>query len=137
MPDNIILRMKHFGELLGIAFQIKDDILDYQINSLTGKPVGNDIKERKLTLPLIHALEIAENPERKKVLRILNNPGKDGQEFRLILDFVNRFNGLGFAEGKMNEYASLAIKELESMPESEIKALHEFVSCAIEGKRYW
>jgi octaprenyl-diphosphate synthase len=132
MPDNIILKMKHFGELLGIAFQIKDDILDYQINSLTGKPVGNDIKERKLTLPLIHALEIAENPERKKVLRILNNPGKDGQEFRLILDFVNRFNGLGFAEDKMNEYASLAIKELESMPESEIKAsLHEFVSYAI------
>jgi octaprenyl-diphosphate synthase len=132
MPDDTVNKMKRFGELLGIAFQIKDDILDYQINSLTGKPKGNDIQERKLTLPLIHALENAENTDRKMVLKILNQTGKNSYEFHTILDFVNRHNGLTFAEEKMNDFAAQALKELAPFPESGIKvALREFVSYTI------
>lgn len=136
MPDDTVNSMKRFGELLGIAFQIKDDILDYQINSLTGKPKGNDIQERKLTLPLIHALETAENSDRKMVLKILNHAVKSSHEFRTILDFVNRYNGLAFAEEKMNDYAAQALKELDPFPESGIKvALREFVSYTIQRNK--
>jgi octaprenyl-diphosphate synthase len=132
MSDEIVNRMKRFGELLGIAFQIKDDMLDYQLNSLTGKPKGNDIQERKLTLPLIYALETAEGSDKRRVLRVLNRVGKNAHEFREVLDFVNRFNGLAFAEEKMNDFASQALLELTPFPESEVKkALCEFVSYTI------
>jgi octaprenyl-diphosphate synthase len=132
MTDEIVEKMQHFGELLGIAFQIKDDLLDYQINSLTGKPTGNDIKERKLTLPLIHALEQAETSERKRILRLLNNSRKNAREFREIIDFVTHNHGLTFAEEKMNEYAFLALKELDQFSNTEIKdSLHEFVEYTI------
>jgi octaprenyl-diphosphate synthase len=132
MPDDTVNRMKRFGELLGIAFQIKDDILDYQINSLTGKPKGNDIQERKLTLPLIHALETAERSDRKIILKILNQTGKNSYEFHTVLDFINRFNGLTFAEERMNDFASQALQELDPFPENNIKtALREFVSYTI------
>jgi octaprenyl-diphosphate synthase len=132
MPDEVVKKMQRFGELLGIAFQIKDDLLDYQINNKTGKPAGNDIKEKKLTLPLIHALEMSTTPERKRILRLLNHSGKSNHDFREILDFVTRNNGLTFAEEKMNEYSSLALQELGDFPNPEIQeSLHEFVSYTI------
>jgi octaprenyl-diphosphate synthase len=132
MTDEVVKKMHHFGELLGIAFQIKDDLLDYQINSFTGKPTGNDIKERKLTLPLIHALELAETSERKRILRLLNNSRKNAHDFREIMDFVTQNHGLAFAEEKLNEYAFMALKELDQFSNVEIKdALREFVEYTI------
>jgi octaprenyl-diphosphate synthase len=132
MPDDVVKKMQHFGELLGIAFQIKDDLLDYQINSLSGKPAGNDLKDRKLTLPLIHALESADSFERKKILRLLNNSSKNGQEFHEVMDFVKEHEGLTFAEEKMKDYASAAMAELDEFPNLNIKdSMREFVEYTI------
>jgi octaprenyl-diphosphate synthase len=111
--------MRNFGELLGIAFQIKDDLLDYQINSFTGKPAGNDIQEKKLTLPLIHALEKAEMAERNRILRIMNNSDRSSKKFNEVLTFINKYNGIGYAETEMHAYASRAlntISEFETSP---------------------
>jgi octaprenyl-diphosphate synthase len=136
MPDNIVKDMQKFGELLGIAFQIKDDLLDYQVNSITGKPSGNDIQENKLTLPLIHALEMANSTEKKRVLRLLNNSNKNSFKFADVLEFINNNKGILYAEAKMNEYASLAMKELNKFPNVEIrKSLDEFVIYTIQRNR--
>jgi octaprenyl-diphosphate synthase len=132
VPDDTVQTMQRFGEKLGIAFQIKDDLLDYQMNNKTGKPAGNDIKERKLTLPLIHALEIAPTTERKDILRLLNRSGKSNHEFHVVLDFVNRHDGLAFAEKKMTDFADSAMEELNAFPNLEIRdTLHKFVEYTI------
>ena len=132
VSEDVVKQMRHFGELLGIAFQIKDDLLDYQINSLSGKPSGNDLKDRKITLPLIHALEISDTSERKHILRLLNNSGQHAHEFKNVLDFVIRHQGLSYAEEQMNAYASSALKELEAFPNIEIKdSLGAFVDYTI------
>lgn len=131
--DEIIGKMQKFGELLGIAFQIKDDLLDYQINSLTGKPAGNDIQEKKLTLPLIHALEKASKEDRTRILRIMNNNSKSSEKFREVLGFINKFGGITYSELRMKEYAALAVHELDGFPHTEIrKALNDFVEYAIQ-----
>ena len=78
--EETIARMKLFGENIGIAFQIKDDLLDYSGNSLTGKREGNDIKEKKITLPLIHALREAGPVERRKIIRIIRKKKKGRKE---------------------------------------------------------
>jgi len=132
MPDDIIKKMHNFGQLLGIAFQIKDDLLDYQPNKLTGKPSGNDLKERKLTLPLILALEQAETAEKRHILRLLNHSGKNAHELSEISDFVIQNQGLSFAAQQMNEFAATALKELDHFDNSEIReTLHEFVEFTI------
>jgi octaprenyl-diphosphate synthase len=128
----LVNKMKKFGELLGIAFQIKDDLLDYQINSLTGKPKGNDIQEKKLTLPLIHAIEASQYGDRTRILRIMNNTDKGHRKFTEILSFINRFEGIQYAEHKMNEYAQRAKEEIQSFNNNEINAaLTGFVDYAI------
>jgi len=136
MPDDIVEKMQYFGELLGIAFQIKDDLLDYQINILTGKPVGNDIQEKKLTLPLIHSLDMAETNERKRILRLINNSDKGTQKIHTILDFIHKNNGLNYAEKKMNEYALMALNEITQFPNVEIReSLHDFIYYTIQRNK--
>lgn len=130
--DEAVKQMHRFGELLGIAFQIKDDLLDYQLNSVSGKPSGNDLKDRKLTLPLIHALEIAESSEKRKILRLLNKSVGNSQEFHEVLGFVEKNEGLTYAEKKMKEYASSALAMLDSFPDIEIKdSMRTFVEFTI------
>lgn len=136
MPDSIVKNMQHFGELLGIAFQIKDDLLDYQINSLTGKPLGKDIQEKKLTLPIIHALQMADIVQKKKIIRLLNSSKHAPHKFKEILEFININNGITYSEMKMNEYASLALSELNQFPNIEIReTLHEFVNYTISRNK--
>lgn len=131
-PDDVVKKMQHFGEQLGIAFQIKDDLLDYQADRLSGKPKGNDLKDRKLTLPLIHALEMAEPSEKKRILRLLNNSAAHAQEFREVSDFVVKHHGLTFAEEKMREYADAALAELDQFPNEKIKeSMREFTEFTI------
>jgi octaprenyl-diphosphate synthase len=113
--------MQEFGILLGIAFQIKDDLLDYQINKLSGKPAGNDIQEKKLTLPLIHALQMSNLLERKSILHLMNSSDKGARKTKVILDFITRNNGFIYAEVKMNEYATRASDHLMQFPESPIR----------------
>lgn len=136
-PEEIVSKMRYFGELLGIAFQIKDDLLDYQVNSLTGKPIGNDIQEKKLTLPLIHALEQADAAEKRRILKIMNNSSdKSSQKVRSLRDFIISHEGLTYAEMKMKEYASRALNELNEFPNMEIReALTEFVNYTIERNK--
>lgn len=135
--EEIVTKMRYFGELLGIAFQIKDDLLDYQVNSLTGKPIGNDIQEKKLTLPLIHALEKADASEKRRILKIMNNStDKSSQKIRSVRDFIISHEGLTYAEMKMKEYASRALSELNEFPNMEIReALTEFVNYTIERNK--
>jgi octaprenyl-diphosphate synthase len=132
MPDETVAKMQRFGELLGIAFQIKDDLLDYQPHSLSGKPLGNDLKEKKLTLPLIHALEQAAPEEKKKILRLMHKPGKNSGTFREVLEFVEHQGGLAYADLKMNEYVSQALEILSEFPEGESKeSLRQFAAYTI------
>jgi octaprenyl-diphosphate synthase len=136
-PAEVVEKMKYFGETLGIAFQIKDDLLDYQINSLTGKPAGNDIQEKKLTLPLIHALESSDIKKRNSILHLMNN-GKTNksEKFSEILSFINHHKGLDYAENKMNEFAALALKQIEDFPNVEIRdTLRDFVHFTISRNK--
>lgn len=123
-----IARMKELGENIGMAFQIKDDLLDYTGDGLTGKREGNDIKEKKITLPLIHALREVGPLERRRVLRLLRRKKKGSREIRDVIDFVRKHKGLEYAESKMQEYSDRTIRILEAYPDSETKtALIEFV----------
>jgi octaprenyl-diphosphate synthase len=134
-PDTIQL-MKEFGENIGIAFQIRDDILDYEGTGLTGKTVGNDIKERKITLPLIHALEQCPNSRKRHVLGIVKNKKKTKSEISEVISFVSDFGGIDYAELKMNQYRDKALAILDSFPDSEVKeSLKEFVLYTTSRKK--
>jgi octaprenyl-diphosphate synthase len=126
-PDTIQL-MKDFGENIGIAFQIRDDILDYEANGLTGKTVGNDIKERKITLPLIHALELASSSRKKEILSVVKSKKKTKSEIDDVIRFVSTSGGLEYAELKMNQYRDKALAILDSYPQSDVRdSLKSFV----------
>lgn len=120
--------MKDFGENIGIAFQIRDDILDYEANGLTGKTVGNDIKERKITLPLIHSLELASSSRKKEILSVVKSKKKTKSEIDDVIRFVSTSGGLEYAELKMNQYRDKALAILDSYPQSDVKdSLKSFV----------
>lgn len=124
-----------FGEYLGIAFQIKDDILDFEgTSSIMGKPTGNDLREKKLTLPLIYALNQA---ERYEVIGIKNKiRGKlSNKDVEFILQFVNQYSGIEYANRKAREYADKALAILEKYPNSDSKtALANLVEFILERK---
>ncbi|MGD0342094.1 MAG: polyprenyl synthetase family protein [Bacteroidales bacterium] len=127
-PDTIQL-MKDFGENIGIAFQIRDDILDYEANGFTGKIVGNDIKERKITLPLIHSLELASSSRKRKILSIVKSKKKTKEEISEVIKFVTTTGGLEYAETKMNQYRDKALAILDSYPPSDVReSLQQFVN---------
>ena len=124
----IILTMKDFGENIGIAFQIRDDLLDYEGNGLTGKAPGNDIKEKKITLPLIYALEQSPNFKKRHILSIVKNKKKTKAEIAEVIEFVIEYGGMQYAELRMNQYRDKALAILDSYADSEVKnSLKEFV----------
>jgi len=134
--SDIMLLMKEFGENIGIAFQIRDDILDYEGTGLTGKTVGNDIKEKKITLPLIHALEQSPGSKKKYILAIVKNKKKTKSEISEVISFVSDYGGLDYAELKMNQYRDKALAILDSYPDSEVKdCLREFVNYTTSRKK--
>ncbi len=120
--------MKDFGENIGIAFQIRDDLLDYEGTGLTGKTVGNDIKEKKITLPLIHALEQSPNLKKRHILGIVKSKKKTKSEINEVISFVTDYGGMEYAVLKMNQYRDKALAILDSYPDSEVKnSLKDFV----------
>jgi octaprenyl-diphosphate synthase len=128
--------MKEFGENIGIAFQIRDDILDYEGTGLTGKTVGNDIKEKKITLPLIHALEQSPASKKKHILGIVKTRKKTKAEISEVISFVIDYGGIEYAELKMNQYRDKALAILDSFPESDVKeSLKEFVQYTTSRKK--
>ncbi len=126
-PDAIQL-MKDFGENIGLAFQIRDDLLDYEANGLTGKILGNDIKERKITLPLIHALDLASASQKRHIVSIVKSRKKTKDEINEVIKFVSTSGGPEYAENKMNQFRDKALAILDSYPDSEFKnSLKKFV----------
>lgn len=121
--------MKELGENIGIAFQIRDDILDFEGNGLTGKASGNDIKEKKITLPLIHALEQSSDQRKKHILRIVGNKHKTGSDIKEVAHFVVEHGGMEYARATMNQYRDKALAILDAYPESDVKnSFREFVN---------
>ena len=134
-PEAIQL-MKEFGENIGIAFQIRDDLLDYEGTGLTGKIVGNDIKEKKITLPLIHALENSPNPKKRHILGIVKTKKKTKSEISEVITYVSDYGGMDYAEVKMNQYRDKALAILDSYPDSEVKdALKLFIQYTTSRKK--
>lgn len=114
--------MKEFGENIGIAFQIKDDIFDYQgKDSIIGKPVGNDIKEKKLTLPLLFSCNAAPKNEAAKIIKLVKNGDHNKKDIKTIVDFVKKYEGIPYAESKANMYIDRALAQLEIFPDSKAK----------------
>ena len=131
-----IQMMKDFGENIGIAFQIRDDLLDYEGTGLTGKAPGNDIKERKITLPLIHALEQTTYLKKRHILGIVKNRKKTKAEINEVISFASENGGMEYAELKMNQYRDKALAILDSYPESEVReSMKEFVLFTTSRKK--
>lgn len=119
--DAAVEQMRLFGENLGMAFQIKDDLFDYQEESITGKPSGNDLKEKKLTLPLIYALSNVSWLEKRKYLSLIKNHHNNPERMKQVVNFVKEKGGIEYSTGKMYYYKQQAISILQNYPESEIK----------------
>lgn len=120
-------RMKLFGEKVGMAFQIKDDLFDYGSQDV-GKPTGNDIKEKKLTLPLIYTLNHCSPEIRRKLIYIVKNENTQKDKVQFVLDEVEKAGGILYATQKMNAFRDEALDLLYQFPDSDVrKALEELV----------
>jgi len=127
-------RMKIFGEKTGIAFQIKDDLFDYG-NEDVGKPTGNDLKEKKLTLPLIYTLNNISSTEKRKIIYIIKNENKNPEKIKYVLQKVVETGGIDYANKKMIQYRDEALAILFEFPESDIrKGLEELVRYTTDRK---
>lgn len=131
----LIEKMKDFGEKVGMAFQIKDDLFDYGEDEV-GKPLGIDIKEKKMTLPLIYALNHAPWLEKRKVMYLIGNKSGDKKTVNEIIEFVKRSGGLEYAKKIMNRYYEEAMEVLAGFPASEYRdSLEGLVKFTIERKK--
>lgn len=134
-PDRI-KKMKTFGENVGIAFQIKDDIFDYESSNRAGKPNGIDIKEQKMTLPLIYLLNNSGLVEKRRIINIVKNHNQNPEKVAEVIGKVNRSGGIDYAREKMVFYHDRAMEILSEYPESESKtALKQLVDFTIERKK--
>lgn len=133
--DEATLQLMHdFGEKIGIAFQIKDDLFDFGAEDI-GKPRGIDIKEKKMTLPLIHALNQAEKGERRRIIRIIKKQSDKPEKVAEVIKFVHESEGLTYAEAAMLRYRDEAFALLRQMPESESRdSLEALVNYVVERK---
>jgi octaprenyl-diphosphate synthase len=127
-------KMKLFGEKIGIAFQIKDDLFDYGKEDI-GKPTGNDIKERKLTLPLIYTLNNISTAKKRELIYIIKNDNKNAGKVKLVIDTVVAAGGIDYAAEKINHYRDEALAILHEFEDNEVrKALEELVRYTTDRK---
>lgn len=132
-PDDV-LKMKLFGEKVGMAFQIKDDLFDYG-DADVGKPTGNDIKEKKLTLPLIYALQHAETGTRKKMIQIIKTASNQPKQVKYVLEAVKDLGGIRYAQTKMESFRDEALSLLHQFEPGEPReALEELVRYTTDRK---
>lgn len=132
-PD--VETMRKFGELIGMAFQIKDDLFDYG-NEAIGKPTGIDIKEQKMTLPLIHVLNKCSDKEKKWLINSVKNHNKDKQRVKDVIAFVKTNGGLDYAVSKMKQFQTEALNILQNYPDSDYKSsLELMVNYVIDRKK--
>ncbi|MDX9882264.1 MAG: polyprenyl synthetase family protein [Prolixibacteraceae bacterium] len=134
--EDLIEEMFRIGLDVGIAFQIKDDIFDYQSKGILGKPTGNDIKEKKITLPLLYVLEQSSKAERRRILGLVKKKNKNAINVKELVDLVATKGGLEYAEQRMNEFKDKAIARIRQLPENESrKALVELVTYTTTRKK--
>ena len=130
-----IQRMRTFGEKAGIAFQIRDDLFDYGTEDV-GKPLGIDIKEKKMTLPLIHALEQAPKAERKRIIRLIRKHHEEDDKVREVIEFVRNSGGLDYARRAMLDYRQAALDVLRTFPASDARqSLEDLVYYVTDRKK--
>jgi octaprenyl-diphosphate synthase len=116
--DEVVEKMRLFGEKIGIAFQIKDDMFDFGTDDV-GKPLGIDIKEKKVTLPLIYSLANTTDSEKKRIINLVKNHNDDPVKIAQIIKFVNDTGGLQYAETQMKKYQDEAFAILNTFPDSD------------------
>ncbi len=119
--NETIEKMHQIGINIGIAFQIKDDLLDLNKKSKTGKPSGMDIKERKLTLPLIYLLNNAGFNQKRKIINIVKNHNHDPEKVNTLINMINESGGFEYTRNKMTHFKNEALKILNSFPDSQSK----------------
>ena len=134
--EEVIRKVHSLGTNIGMAFQIKDDLFDYQPHGLIGKPTGNDIKEKKFTLPLIYSLNQAEASKRKAVVRKIRNGNRSPRVVKEVIRFVEESGGIDFAESKMHEFKDSAISTLkEFSPTPSRDALIDLVEFTVSRNK--
>jgi octaprenyl-diphosphate synthase len=125
--DTLIEKIRLFGEKTGMAFQIKDDLFDYG-NSDIGKPTGNDIQEKKLTLPLIYTLNNCDDATKRKLIYIIKNENTNKAKVQFVIDTVKQTGGIDYATNKMLAYRDEALALLHEFPKSDVRdALEDLV----------
>ena len=134
-PEEEVERMRLFGEYIGMAFQIKDDLFDYGETQI-GKPTGIDIKEQKMTLPLIYALNHCSKEEKKWAINSVKNHNKDKKRVKEVIAFVKKTGGLEYAISQMKSYQEKALELLKTYPQSTYKdSLELMVNYVIDRKK--
>lgn len=128
-------KMRLFGEKTGMAFQIKDDLFDYASEDV-GKPTGNDIKEKKLTLPLIYTLNNTDKETRRKIIYIVKNNNQDKAKVKWVIDQVTAAGGIRYATEKMNDFKKEALDILHSFPESPYRKGLEDMVLFVTDRKY-
>ncbi len=128
-------KMRLFGEKVGIAFQIKDDLFDFGTDAI-GKPLGIDIKEKKITLPLIYALNKSSRSEKRRIINLVKNHNEEADKVAEIIDFVRNSGGMDYATRQMENYQNEAFNILNQLPEhSSRNALQQLVRFTTERKK--
>jgi len=131
----VVEKMRSFGEKVGMAFQIKDDLFDFGTDDV-GKPLGIDIKEKKITLPLIYALSKASKAEKHHIINLVKNHNENSQKVAEVIYFVRNSGGLAYAEMQMHRFQDEAFEILKSFPESEARiGLEQLVRFTTERKK--
>lgn len=131
----VVVRMKEFGLNVGMAFQIKDDLFDYGTSEI-GKPLGIDIKEKKMTLPLIHALQNSTGPEKRMIKRIVKSNSQNQKKVQEVIDHVKAKGGIEYAESVMHDFVNKSSEILSEFPDSDYKtSLGQLVRFTIERSK--
>lgn len=133
--EEVTSRLRQFGEKVGIAFQIKDDLFDYAGEDI-GKPTGNDIKEKKLTLPLIYTLNNVDKKTKKELIYIIKNENTKRARIDYLINIVTKTGGIDYTINKMNEYKSEALQILNTFPDSEIRRGFEDLVNFVTDRKY-
>ncbi|MFV0163070.1 polyprenyl synthetase family protein [Empedobacter falsenii] len=134
--EEVAKKMHRFGELVGIAFQIKDDLFDYTTSNAIGKPVGIDIKEQKMTLPLIYSINNANEKDRKWLINSVKRYNNDKKRVREIIQYVKDNGGIEYTQKMMKKYSQEALDILHEFPESQYRnSLETMVKYVIEREK--
>jgi octaprenyl-diphosphate synthase len=133
-PKETVDKMRKLGECVGMAFQIKDDLFDYGEDEI-GKPLGIDIKEKKMTLPLIYALSKASWLEKRRITNIVRNESEKPKKVKEVIDFVKKSGGIDYAKQAMQRYYDQSMTMIEELPASQYRtSLEQLVRFTIERK---